>query len=252
MNVSSSGYYQLNQGAVLSAATETIGGAGTAVFDQNGGTNSVSGSLVLGASTSAFAQYYLGGGLLSLGGLTRGTNLFTFEVTTGTIQAASSFATSVPILLTTTGSNAVFDTHGNSLTLNGFLFGNGGIQKAGAGTLILTSSSNSYSGPTTLIAGTLEAANGNLGSATSVGTVTLGGGVLAAGAAGGTITGPVVAGNAPHTIAPGAALSSGYGTLNLFGGLTTNLYPQLLLQPQLDQPPSASTSVMASPSMAAT
>ncbi len=92
----------------------------------------------------------------------------------------------------------------------------------------MTSSSDDYFGPTTLIAGTLEAANGNSGSATGSGTMTLNGGVLAAGPAGGTITGPVVAGNAAHTIAPGAALSSGYGTLNLLGGLATNSYTKLL------------------------
>ncbi len=58
--------------------------------------------------------------------------------------------------------------------------------------------------------------------------MTLNGGVLAAGPAGGTISGEVVAGSAPHTIAPGTALSSGYGTLNLNGGLATNSYTKLL------------------------
>ncbi len=35
------------------------------------------------------------------------------------------------------------------------------------------------------------------------------------------ISGPVLAGSGPHTIAPGLFLPSGFGTLNLFGGLTT-------------------------------
>jgi fibronectin-binding autotransporter adhesin len=229
LGATSSGMYQLNAPATLSAATETVGGAGTGTFYQNGGTNSVSGSLILSTSAFAFGQYDLYGGLLSLGGLSHGTNVYAFTFGGGTIQAGSSFSTNVVIDLATLGSSGVFDSHGNSLTLNGFLFGNGGLQKVGAGTLILTSSSNNYVGPTTLIAGTLEAANGNLGSATSSGTVTLNGGVLAAGPAGGTILGPVLAGNAAHTIAPGANLSPGqYGTLNLRGGLTTNLYTRLL------------------------
>ena len=97
----------------------------------------------------------------------------------------------------------------------------------GAGTLTLAAS-NGYTGPTTLNAGTLVAANGTTLSATGTGSVTLNGGVLAAGAAGGTISGPVVAGSGSYTVAPGAALSSGYGTLNLVGGLTTNANTRLL------------------------
>ena len=57
--------------------------------------------------------------------------------------------------------------------------------------------------------------------------MTLNGGTLASGAAGGTIAGLVQANSGPHTIAPGAGLSSGYGTLNLNGGLSTNNYTTL-------------------------
>ena len=59
-------------------------------------------------------------------------------------------------------------------------------------------------------------------SATSTGTVTLNGGILSAGPAGGMISGPVVAGSGGHYIVPGFVSPSGYATLNLFGGLTTN------------------------------
>ena len=228
LNGSGSGVYQLNPGAVLSAATEMIGDAGTGIFYQNGGTNSVSGSLMLSASPFAFGQYVLYGGLLSLGGLTHAANTYSFGIGSGTIQAGSSFATNVPIDLFTSGSNGVFDTHGNLLTLNGFLFGFGGLQKVARGTLILTSSSSDYTGPTTLTAGTLEAANGNSGSATGSNTVTLNGGVLAAGPAGGTISGEVVAGSGPAHHCPGRGPLSGYGTLNLNGGLITNNFTKLL------------------------
>ena len=82
---------------------------------------------------------------------------------------------------------------------------------------------HSYSGGTILNGGMLIAANGSLGSATGTNSLTLNGGTLAAGAAGGSIAGLVQAGSTPHTIAPGANLSAGqYGTLNLNGGLTTN------------------------------
>ena len=59
-------------------------------------------------------------------------------------------------------------------------------------------------------------------SALGSGTLTLNGGTLAAGPAGGSVAGLVQAGSGPHTIAPGAGLASGFGTLNLNGGLSTN------------------------------
>ena len=46
---------------------------------------------------------------------------------------------------------------------------------------------------------------------------------------------------AAHTIAPGAGLSSGYGTLNLNGGLTTNDYTTLAFNLNLGSPISGST-----------
>ncbi len=164
---------------------------------------------------------------MKLGGLTHYLNEGGLDISSGTVQAGSSFATNVAILLYTSGSSGVFDSHGNSLTLNSLIQGSGGLQKVGAGTLTLTAA-NLYSGPTTLVAGTLVVANSQ-GSATGSSTVTLNGGILAAGPSGGTISGPVLAGNAAHTIAPGSGLLPGqYGTLNLLDGLTTNLYSTLL------------------------
>ena len=64
--------------------------------------------------------------------------------------------------------------------------------------------------------------------------MTLNAGTLAAGAAGGTIGGLVQAGNGPHTIAPG--LVSGYGTLNLNGGLNTNSHTTLSFNMNLGSP----------------
>ena len=101
-----------------------------------------------------------------------------------------------------------------------------GLAKLGANTLVL-SGSNSYSGGTRLIAGTLILTN-TAGSATGSGAVTLNGGTLGLGVSSGTITGLVQAGSGPHAIAPAAGLLSGYGTLNLIGGLTTNANSTLL------------------------
>jgi autotransporter-associated beta strand protein len=102
------------------------------------------------------------------------------------------------------------------------------LVKVGSGTQVLAGSS-SYSGGTTLNGGMLVAANGNNGSALGSGTLTLNGGTLAAGPAGGSIGGPLQSGGlGAYTIAPGAALSSGFGTLNLNGGLTADSYTTLL------------------------
>ncbi len=225
----SGGTYGLSGNGALSAPAEYLGYQGNGRFTQTGGSssNEVSGTLTLAYSTGSTGTYNLNGGLLTLGGLSQGNGAASFNFSAGTLQSTSSFATSVPITLNQFGSTAVFNTSGNSLTLNGALSGPGGLQKVGQGTLVLAASNN-YTGPTTLTAGVLEVANGNSGSATGSNTVTLNGGVLATGPAGGTITGEVVAGNGPHTIAPGAALSSGYGTLNLGGGLATNNYTKLL------------------------
>ncbi len=219
-------YYLANTGQLTVANTEYVGYQGTGIFTQVGGTNSV-GTLELAYSNGSTGSYNLSGGLLHLSSLTRGSGAATFDFTGGTFQAATSFATSVPMDFLQQGYTSTFDTNGSTLTLNGALSGPGGMQKGGAGTLILAAA-NTYGGPTTLNAGMLEVANGNSGSATGSNAVTLNGGVLAAGSAGGTVLGAVYAGNAPHTIAPGAALSSGYGTLNLNGGLATNNYTKLL------------------------
>ena len=138
----------------------TLGYSGTGTFTQSGGTNTVLGSLVLGQGTSSVGTYNLNGGLLSLSGsgLLSGPGSATFNFNGGTFQAASSFATSVPIVLSMAGSNAVFDSEGNTLTLAGSLSGPGGFQKVGSGTLTL-SASNGYTGITLISGGTLLLAN---------------------------------------------------------------------------------------------
>ena len=125
----------------------------TAVFTQTGGTNAV-GSLVSCRRHRLSGTYNLSGGLLSLSALNQGSGTAVFNFSGGTFQAATTFTTYVPIVLSSAGSNGVFDTSGNSLTLNGPLSGPGGLQKIGAGTLTLAVS-NSYTGTTLVSSGTL-------------------------------------------------------------------------------------------------
>ena len=85
---------------------------------------------------------------------------------------------------------------------------------------VTLSQPNNYAGGTTLYTGAvLTVANGANGSATGTGMVILNGGTLASAPTGGTISGNVVAGYAPHSITPGGtgpltALSLGSLTLN--------------------------------------
>ena len=92
--------------------------------------------------------------------MTQGGGSAAFNFSGGTLQAASTFSTSLPIVLSVAGSNAVFDTHGNTLTLAGALSGPGNLQKVGSGTLTLCSS-NDYTGTTLVSSGTLLLANPN-------------------------------------------------------------------------------------------
>ena len=222
---STGGTYNLS-GGNLSAGLESVGQDTSGIFTQTGGTNTA-GSLVLAQNSGASGTYNLNGGLLSISGLSQGSGSAAFNFGGGTFQAAASFLTSVPITLSTAGSNGVFDSNGNSLTLAGPLSGPGGLQKVGAGALTLAAA-NTYAGPTTLNAGMLVAANGMTLSATSTGTVTLNGGTLAAGRGRRHDQRPGGSGQRPAHHRPGAALPSGYGTLNLIGGLTTNANTTLL------------------------
>ncbi len=146
-----SGSYALS-GGNLSAPTEYIGYGGNASFTQTGGTNST-GTLVL-AENGGTGTYNLGGGLLSLSNLYQGGGAPVFNFSGGTFQAAASFTTYLPINLSQAGSSGVFDTSGNSLTLAGPISGPGGLQKIGAGTLVLAVSNN-FTGTTLVSNGTL-------------------------------------------------------------------------------------------------
>ena len=114
-NSGSSGTYNLSGSGLLSAPSEYIGYSGTGSFTQSGGTNTISGSLVLGQNAGSTGTYNLNGGLLSLSGLTQGAGSATFNFSGGTLQAGSTFSTSVPIVLSTAEAT-YYDTNGNTLT----------------------------------------------------------------------------------------------------------------------------------------
>ena len=93
--------------------------------------------------------------------------------TGGTLQfAGAGISSSLPITLMSQG--GTFDTAGNNATLSGAIGGSGGLTKIGAGTLTL-SGAGTYSGPTNVNAGTLQAGAANAFSPNSAYAIASGG-----------------------------------------------------------------------------
>jgi autotransporter-associated beta strand protein len=171
-----------------------ITGSGSLVKQGGGilaltGSNTYSGGTTVSGGLINFATANnLGSGMVTLAG--------------GGLQWAAGNTTDISARLAPLGaSGGTFDTNGNNVTLAAGLSGSGGLAKQGSGILNLAGTST-YSGPTSVAAGTL-AVNGSITSNVTVGAAgTLGGN--------GTITGNVV--NA-GTLAPGNSI----GTLNVSG-----------------------------------
>ena len=154
------GTYNLSSSGVLSAPQEDVPNLGFSygAFTQSGGSNLISGSLFLGNGGDSTGSYNLNGGLLRLSFLGEGSTMGTFIFSGGTMQLEAGFATSLysPIPLNVPGGFGTLDTYGNSVTITAnTLTGPGGMNKAGAGTLILNGT-QSYTGPTSVSGGTLE------------------------------------------------------------------------------------------------
>ena len=151
-----------NSGGLTKEGNGTLTLAGSNNF--TGGVSLNTGTVVIGHANAA------GSGPITQ---TDGTSLLTFD-TTGTIaNAMSIYNVSTNKTVTLSGgitvNNAEFDVaSGETLTISNTINGTGGVTKNGAGTLVL-SGNNTYSAPTVINAGTLEAANANaLGSNNTV------------------------------------------------------------------------------------
>jgi fibronectin-binding autotransporter adhesin len=156
----SSGTYNLSGSGQLASSTESIGVGGTGIFNHITGTNTVADVLFLGYESGSSGTYNLNGGTLTAKSIFAGAGAANFNFGGGTLQASGDFSISLPMTLTGNGGNATVDNAGHSATLSGVLSGAGGINKAGAGTLIL-GNANTYTGDTRIIAGTLRLENAN-------------------------------------------------------------------------------------------
>ena len=229
-------------------ATTVNGGTLAATWLANGGVNSS-----IGASTNIASNLVINGGTLQYTGAATSSNrLFTIGTTAGSAIDASgtgtlSFTNTGSIVLngtntartfTLTGSNTGANTFASILTDNGT--GATSLTKSGAGTWVL-SGANTYTGATTITAGTLrlgasnvlaDTSNVNLTGATAIfdvngqtdtvgsiagiagSSITLGAGALTSGGSNATTT---FAGTITGT---GTLTQSGTGTLTLTGANT--------------------------------
>jgi fibronectin-binding autotransporter adhesin len=248
LNVTGSGLWFIN-GANTYTGPTTITGATLATGSPDFGNGLITNggqASGLGASSSAAANLVLNGGTLVLEGPTASTDrLFTLGTGGGTLSDLGIY-TPGAITFSNTGAIALSGTNtARTLTLNGTaanshtlvpVLGDNGsgassIVKNGSGTWVLAGA-NTYTGGTTISAGTLVAATN---SALGTGSVTLNGGTLSVasgvsfgnllgfGVNGGTLAGD---GNftGPLTLGAGVTLAPGNspGTLNFASGLTLN------------------------------
>ena len=183
-----------------------VTGSGSTWSNSESLTVGVSGSGTLTVANGASVVAATGITIASQSGSSGTLNIGRFGTndTAGTITA--------PTIAFGAGTGTINFNQTNAFTLLSGISGNGSVNQLGAGTTILTGS-NSYTGTTTISAGTLLA-NNTAGSAVGSSTVTVqSGGTLGGN---GSIAGPV-------TIASGGKLtpgSGGDGALSLSNGLT--------------------------------
>ncbi len=229
-NSTTSGTYTLSSGAINSSS-QYVGNLGQGYFTQSGGVNNA-GLLTLGRYNTSSGTYALNGGTLNCSQITGGQGASTFYFNGGVLVPSASSGSFMSGLTAAyvEYDGALINTNGQNITISQPLLngsGGGSLEKSGAGALTLTAA-NTFTNGAILYGGTLVAANTS-GSALGSGPLLPEGGVLAAGPAGGTLQGSVLGGGfSSYIIAPGADLAAGqYATLNLLGGLTTNVYTTL-------------------------
>jgi outer membrane autotransporter protein len=182
-------------GAVGGVGGLTMVGGGTLVL---AGASSYSGGMTVNAGT---LQLGLGASLFAGGALTVNGGIFNLNGNTQTVGALSGTGGTIAL-----GAGTLTTNSSTNTTLATQITGTGGLTKQGLGTLNLTGT-NTYTGPTSVMAGIL-AVNGSLTSNVTVGAAgTLGGN--------GTITG-LVTNNG--IIAPGNSI----GTLTINGNFVQN------------------------------
>ncbi len=196
----SAGTLQLGDGGTTGSITGNVTNDATLAFNRSNdftfsGVISGSGPVVKrgnGTLTLTGANTYAGtttvfGGLIAFGSTGLGSGSITLDG--GGLRWASGNTADVSSRLTALGTGGgTFDTNGNNVVFASAVSGAGALTKTGTGTLTLLGT-NTYSGGTTLYAGTLALGSDD---AIGAGTLTLHGGNLRAHASARTLTNNVV------------------------------------------------------------
>ena len=132
-----------NSGVISGAGSLTKAGAGTMVL---GAANTYTGGTTINAGTVAISN-----------GSAFGLNTVTFASNDTTVAALASMQVTNNYALT---GNGTMDVGANILTNSGVISGAGSLTKAGAGTMVL-GAANTYTGGTTINAGTVAISNGS-------------------------------------------------------------------------------------------
>ena len=104
------------------------------------------------------AAYTLSGGTLKLGatGIASGGGTETFTLSGGILAASATYVVSVPVVLGSS-TNSTLASDGFTITFSGVISGSASLTKTTAGTVVLGSTSDSFTGGTTISAGTVSA-----------------------------------------------------------------------------------------------
>jgi mucin-19 len=220
-------------GTLILTAANTYTGATTV----DAGTLAITNAAALGAGTAGTTVNT--GGTLDLRNVTGVAEPITLA---GGTLATSTGTSSVTAPISISGASTV-DVDGTQLTLEGVISGSGSLEKEGAGTLILTAA-NTYTGATTVDAGTLAITNAAALGAGAAGTtvntggtldlrnvtgvaepITLAGGTLAASTGTSSVTAPISISGASTVDVDGTQLTlegviSGSGSLEKEGAGT--------------------------------
>jgi hypothetical protein len=176
------GEVDINGGTYTQTGYVGLGSAGSngaAVLNIAGGTSTIQ-ALYLGGSGGAFANGAGGSNTLTVSGgavyfgtggiVSEGTGTNSVTLSGGKVGASGNWSSSVNIALSNANGGVTFEADDgaatptmHNITLSGNLTGNG-FTKTGAGTLAITGTTNTYSGPTLISAGTLSLASGGTSS----------------------------------------------------------------------------------------
>jgi autotransporter-associated beta strand protein len=209
------GSLSINGTANVTSIFGYVGNAasGNGTVSVSGGTWTNSSNLDIGGAEGTGSLTINGTGTVIVGGtLSRGSNGTINLASGGTLQIGTGGATGTLSTDLANNGNLIFNLTGSSEDTHA-ISGTGTLTKNGTGTLIL-SGSNTYTGSTTLNAGTLEVNSSLVNTATTVNS----GGTLAGVGSLGDVTinsgGAIAPGNSPGTITVGNLTLSGGAIYN--------------------------------------